>query len=68
MYEADEEEKFKQENLKNNWKLLKNILLEVQNATQLLIWKAKVFWVGKNTTGEKMETATIYIYSYPIHT
>lgn len=43
MYEADEEEKFKQENLKNNWKLLKNILLEVQNATQLPIWKAKVF-------------------------
>lgn len=33
MNETDEEEKFKQENLKNNWKLLENILLEVQNAT-----------------------------------
>lgn len=33
MNDTDEEEKLKQENLKNNWKLLEDILLEVQNAT-----------------------------------
>lgn len=41
--ETDEEEKLKRENLEKNWKLLENILLEVQNATKCSLVKRWYF-------------------------